>query len=531
MTVSITRLIIILLIPVALFGCTANPQIAGIDTYATTTPETHSEARAFYLGPSDSDTYLRPLMHPFEVAREARERKTELLDKGVSEGSPALSEAQLYGDEFVVKRQPLSIILTNALVPKFSGRRDIAVILDILTKSDEKVKPLVVWYQRDVYGGQLLNFENLLVYYNESWDDKVPPYFRLRMLDVKTEDNQSIQKMLQSTDRIAKVVGSLYPHPAIPGVQLGLQAAELLLTNRKNEILLDYTVQFYSASQVHDAGDADLGLLRKGHWMAFGKKTEVSPEFWTSSFTFDQRTKRLYLEEDLESLPQLPIETNAPGTSNRVLIVDATLEAQDAPAAEASVAPSDDSSDSSASPDQAADTPEPEQVAIPRVALDSPYILLTVSTAESIVPTIVLDRSSELLDMLSSETTNPDYDGIESKLATLGSSIKAYIGGRRLQREETNESMRNVIELLRGHSIASRDGATQDELVNLLSPGAAFLLTMSVERATNRGFGGVDDILAWWDAAGKDGAYSIDPATGKRIWTDPSGQDDENGGE
>lgn len=499
----------------ALNACAPNPGIGGIDTYAATTPESFTEARAMYLAdsgeyfdafgmhwhgaPVDDQRPLRQLLYPYQVNR-GLDRDTDVLInellKPAAAGAPAVqpvpgtgeggtppqereltramqlkargySDKQIIGEYYVLHNQPLSVIVSkvttppqidaegNAVPGASAPTRDIAVILDILSKEKEQVEPLVVWYQRDVPAGDALNFENLIVYYNQAWDSKVPPYFRLRLLDVETEDNAATRRLLEQVSGAVGSFGAVVPHPALPFVQIGIEAGKQILGNRNNTVLMDYTVQFYSAEDRTAAGGADLGYLRKGHWIVVGKDARNDAEYWTRSFFMDQRTQRVY-----------------GGNENGEMR-----------------------------------------------ALGMPTILMTITTAESVVPTIVLDRSRELTKLLTADPTSQDFDALSNKLKTVTSGMRTYIASRRVQKEQNGEAMAGLVKVLQRHKTASERNASPDIAEDILSSSDIQIALLTLERTTGQSFSTVEEVLAWWPTNDQTHArFEFDPALGRSIW-------------
>lgn len=190
----------------------------------------------------------------------------------------------------IQKLDPMAVIIRGVRLPEeMEERRDVAVVLDIVTAGEENVSSIVAFYQRGVPGGQMLNFQDLLVYYDPEWDGVTPPWFRVRVLDVAAEKNKRTQTFLERSNQLAAKLGGVVPHPVLPSIQTALEAAKLVLGNKKNKIILDYQVQFYSAEQIRGANE-QLTPLRKGEWMVIGRPRNQGATFWNEELKMNQRT-------------------------------------------------------------------------------------------------------------------------------------------------------------------------------------------------------------------------------------------------
>jgi hypothetical protein len=255
-------------------GCATPPDLTG---YPANTPAYHPENRVFFEARLEStDQYtvqLIPLQHIFEIDPNERARESDAIENG----------------------DPLSVVLQGVRIPEGlpGGLRDIAVVLDICTSGEQGLTTLLAFYQRDVPPGQLLNFNNLLVYADPMWDSSNPPYFRVRVLDVKAERNRRTDAILEKVSNLSAQIGGMVPHPAIPLVTTAMDAARLLLSNQQNELLLDYQIQFYSIEQIASAGGATLGPLLAGSWLAVGRDREGDASFWNTKLQYERATGRL----------------------------------------------------------------------------------------------------------------------------------------------------------------------------------------------------------------------------------------------
>ncbi len=199
---------------------------------------------------------------------------------------------QLQEDENreIKKLSPLGCIIRGVRIPEeLKEPRDIAVVLDVVTAGSESVTSLVAFYQRDVPGGQMLNFQDLLVYYDPEWDGVTPPWFRVRILEVNAERNTRTKAFLDAANKVSSGLGGMVPHPVLPSVKTAVEAAKLIFGNKKNTVLIDYQVQFYSPSQIRGS-QVNLTPLRKGEWYVIGRAKGESSLFWNNDFYVDEKT-------------------------------------------------------------------------------------------------------------------------------------------------------------------------------------------------------------------------------------------------
>lgn len=302
-------------------------------------------------------------------------------------------------DADVVKpNEPLSIIMRSIEIPAkeekgpIDGPADYAVILDVGTAADGSSKSLVVWYQRGVQPDQSLNFSNLLVYYEPRWDERVAPFFRVRVMDVTKERNEETRRTLERVHGISGALASFATTPiAAPLIGIAFTAAELVLANRENRLLLDYSVQLYSSSAQAQAGSGRLGALKKGSYIVVGRPNEEGRAFWTKEFWFEPESRVL-------------------DADNRRVNV--------------------------------------------------PMSLLTVGTFESIVPTLVLERSKALMELLSGDPGKTAIEQVGDAGDRLGASIRAYVLGEKLKRYKDIDTLnRGILKVLESEDFKKLLGA------------------------------------------------------------------------
>lgn len=252
------------------------------DRYTVYTP-IYADNRSFYLVPGATAA---------DVVR-----RLELT------GLPAAADAERA--LAVPGNEPLSIMMRSVEIPAshdstgkkiagIDGPADYAVLLDIGVKDDGSTESIVVWYQRGVQPDQSLNFSNLLVYYVPRWDERVAPYFRVRVMDVTTERNA---ETLRALDRAQGAVGAavgVVSNPLVsPLVGVAFTAAELVLANRRNRMVLEYSVQLYSQAAVSQSTGSNLGVLKQGSYVVVGRPIGETRSFWGKSLTYDTRTNQV----------------------------------------------------------------------------------------------------------------------------------------------------------------------------------------------------------------------------------------------
>jgi hypothetical protein len=451
-------------LPAHLAGC-ARPVGIGADPVSTT-PAFYTENKAFYLEdlqPAAEPTApTRALKHLYEFT--SREDDSTRIADG----------------------SPLSVIVSGVWVPDdLPGprTRDLAVVLDIVTESEEPLRSLVVFYQRDVPPGQLLNFNNLLVHSTPQWDASTPPYFRLRVIDVRAERNQRTQAVLERVSNLGASLSGLAPHPVIPIVTTAIEAARLILGNQQNRVLVDYQVQFYSVEQKLASGTADLGVLKAGTWVVVGRPrqpfTPSVPRPAGPGLKRDDRTGRV-----VPYMPGYPAEV-----WREPLVLDRKT---------GQILRESDG-----------------------LVVHAPYIAVIVSRASMEVPTFVTDRSAELVRLLSTPAGKSQPERLQAAADNLASAVRAYTARRRIQRERNIADVQILVELLGKNQGAMSAGGgrllsepEERELVRFLS---------RVLHVEGRQFATADVLLEWWNnQGGSAGRLVPDPQAPEGVrWEKP----------
>jgi hypothetical protein len=269
---------------------------------------------------------------------------------------------------------PVAILVNRVLLPGSltadGGResRDIAVLLDFSGVAGEDEKSIAVWYQRSVPADEPLSFQNLVVYSQDSWDNRVPPFFRMRIVDVSIERNERTRELLNQVSNFGGSLAQVFATPvAGPLINLAGRAAQLVLANRENELLIDFTFNLFSSAQIGRAGGMPLGLFKRGGLLVMGLPAGQSRDYWANQLRFDHVTTQV----------QLAAATGA------------------TPAASAAVV---------------------AQV------MDAPFMIATVLTTETVVPTVVKRRSQVITKTLS------DPAVIRENIGAVIDDAKALVG-------------------------------------------------------------------------------------------------------
>lgn len=343
-------LLVVLMGGLTISGCSGGgPKVD--NRFTVFTPE-FADNRVYYLGAKGSDQ-----IQPLETV-----------------GSSAVQDSNV-----ILRNSPISIILRSIEIPnKTEGDgqgwlkknfvakdADYAVILDIGTKADGSSSSMVVWYQRGVQPDQSLNFSNLLVYYEPRWDERVAPFFRVRVMNVTEEKNAETRKALERAQNIAGSIGVMAKNPIVaPLIGISFTAAELVFANQNNKMLLDYSIQLYSSYSSAESG-MELGTLRRGSYVVVGRPPSTSRDFWKGGLSYDSESRVLFKDNN-------PVNV--------------------------------------------------------------PIASLTVGTFESIVPTIVMERSTELTALLSSNGSGSTIEKIEDANNRLSASVEAFAATEKIRR-------------------------------------------------------------------------------------------------
>lgn len=210
--------------------------------------------------------------------------------------------------------EPVAIIVNGAYVPQTltdpdeyarlceigasRKTRDIAVLANIATEVDADDQFIAIWYQRDVPPDETLSFQDLVVYSDDIWDNRAAPYFRLRIVDVSNERNTATEELLKQISTGSGTITSMLASPAAGfAFNFATRAAQLVLANRCNRTLLDYSFNVFSSAQISAAGGMPLGQFQTGGIILVGLPYAQSNSYWENSFRFDHRLRRVQLSD------------------------------------------------------------------------------------------------------------------------------------------------------------------------------------------------------------------------------------------
>lgn len=248
------------------------PGLLERDLYVVNTPE-YPDNRVYYLGPFDEVSYSSLLFDKYQAIKQSKDTDPK------------------QGDSLSIVVNSVTLPAAAEQNPERIKTRDIVVILDVIAENSRKASSIVVWYQRGVYDGQSLNFSNLLVYQQESWDERVPPLFRIRVMDIASENNLETREALAEVSKYGGAIALALRNPAVsPMIETAVRAASLVFANKNNKLLLDYTVQFYRSTTVLHSDNAFLSPLKKGRFLLIGRdwKSLKDRNYWRHKYSYDE---------------------------------------------------------------------------------------------------------------------------------------------------------------------------------------------------------------------------------------------------
>lgn len=346
-----------------LSGCTSvlQPGVGERDLYVVNTPE-YPDNRVFYLGTSSADR-LTQLVSGHE---------TQTIDSDPVHG------------------QPLTVIVNSVGLPYVEEdklvRRDLALILDIQAENQGNPQSIVVWYQRGVLPGQTLNFSNLLIYHQEAWDDRVAPYFRIRIMNVSGERNLETREALAEVSKYGGLVALALQNPGLsPVISTAARAASLVLAGRENRMVLDYTVQFYGKKRVENSPGTYLTPLKLGRFALVGRRSSDLPnsQFWRTPLTYDE--------------------------------FNGTIQSKQGDS---------------------------------RAPMNTPVVMVTVTNQEAIVPAFVASKSAYLTRLLT-EASTKNLDEIQRESSDLTQRIRAYVLREKVYRYRQKGDLSELVSLMK----------------------------------------------------------------------------------
>ena len=354
--------------------------------------------------------------------------------------------------EPVENGEPVTIVINKAYIPadvagsRLDQTRDIAVLVD-LGFQPGKEEFIAVWYQRDVPVNEELSFSSIPVYSLDAWNSDAPPRFRVRLVDVTAERNKRTAELLALSSQVAGSVISLAGTPAAGvAVNIATESAKLVLANDNNRNLVDYEFYFFSAGQLAEAGGAPLALFRKGAMVVTGRPREADETFWDRPLQYDHSRKRLQAWA-------------ADAAGQRV---------------------------------------------------DSPYVLASVLTAETLISNLVKQRSALITKILTDSAP-----AVQADLAGLRRNAEELL--RSLQVLEIRQDFRNFPTEAGLEAFLNQASTNEGEI-----PRAErnFLLA-SIKNTTGVLRGSAAEYLAWWDSCKVH--YTIDTRS-KKLKVNGDGQ-------
>lgn len=347
--------IVVCLAGTALAACGANDFSLIPDGGAVNSPA-YSANRVFFLehGAADAADHRRSnLGHGYELADTP-------VAIALGGAAPAVSVEPAGGPRNIRSGEPLSFVISKIRIPEslpscvprlsdaaFQKGRDIAFILDTKTGANKEVS-LIVWFQTGVRPGDNLSFQDLLVYSDDNWDERFPPYFRLRLVDVSGLRNTQVHSMLGEFRSASSQITAGLGADEAGLVGLAELAAELLLANEKSIPILDFTFQLYGESMAQSAGGFPLGVLRSGGMVLTAPPCDtetglsLGSDYYETDYRYDFRLQQVVdsagVEQDVpyalatvmtaeQSVPQIVRTRSASLTA---LIADPQTVAQNA---------------------------------------------------------------------------------------------------------------------------------------------------------------------------------------------------------
>ncbi|KCZ86578.1 hypothetical protein [Hyphomonas jannaschiana] len=321
------------------------------------------------------------------------------------------------GDQTLVQNgDPVSIVVNRVVLPRHlfntgleddrdSKTYDIAVVLDVAATAGEDEKSIAVFYQRGVKANTALSFADLLVYSQDNWDNRVPPYFRIRIFSVASERNERTRELLDQISGQFGTLSNIVSAPyAEPFLQVASRAAELV-TQGDNEMLVDFQFQLYSSAQTSESGGMPLGRFRKGGMIIAGVPRSEQRQYWTGkSFQYDLEGEQVLLAGDSRPTP-----------------------------------------------------------------VDLPFLVATVITTDTIVPNIVKRRSAEIFEILrDDEALRYDFEKVSTSLQRLGVAVDALKAREEFATNPTTGNLSDYIEKVASSEAGDEPGQISLSLQNWL---------------------------------------------------------------
>jgi hypothetical protein len=300
--------------------------------------------------------------------------------------------------------------------------------------------------------------------------------------------------MLDRVGSLGASIAGLMPHEIIPIVGVAQEAAKLVLANRQNRTLLDYQVYLYSSAQAAASGGADIGVLRAGEWIVMGRPLADKPGSKNTQSAYDKPQ------------PRLTSETAARGSS-----------AQAGPRAAAAGKFDNNSADPAdfwREPvvwDRRTHQLLHAETGRPVYA---PYVSVIVSSADVQVPKYVMDRSADLVKLLSTTAGKSDTDALETSLAALTKTVDAFTLKRRLTRDRDIQDLARLVQALK-ENIPPKSAVDRERWHAPLNESEQNDMMRFVNSIVQEKGGGPylspDTLAQWWDTSGIQGVLVPSP--------------------
>ncbi|PKN66660.1 MAG: hypothetical protein CVU57_05245 [Deltaproteobacteria bacterium HGW-Deltaproteobacteria-15] len=347
-------------------------------------------------------------------------------------------------DLLIHESEPLTVIVDSVTLPRTgigNDPKDIAVIVDLSTALDGGYKSIVAWYETNVLPGRTLDFKNLVVHHEPRWDPRVAPFLRLRVIDVKLEQNERVRQALKQVQTFAPEIGNLIPYPGTSAlIGIAAQAASLVLGNQANRTIMDYSFQFFGSDTIIRSGGAvagsELAVLRRGSFLTLGLPKETDREFWSTCGT---------LKFDLDSRDLTFVTKEAPKQGGAA--ADKTTK------------------------------------------LESPIVKLTLATAETVVPKIVVDRSAFLQQMFQRLAQDVRLEAIEQESAALATSVSNFVSAEQARRFRSKAAVKALMIKIK-------------EADNVKNSEELFFMVRAISAIAKTDFGSREEAIEWWEKIG-----------------------------
>jgi hypothetical protein len=172
---------------------------------------------------------------------------------------------------FIERSEAYTVILHAVQMPSIrydntiSG--DILVVLDAEDGRGNNFKNLAVYYQEGAQPNTCLNLHDLSIFTCPGFDPNSPPYFRIQVIDVDTEDNKLLSGILGEVRQVSDMVGDAFANPFSPIISLGLKIGELAAQLNRDDTIMDFSFQLY---EVRSDRLVAANELKSGLWVAVG---------------------------------------------------------------------------------------------------------------------------------------------------------------------------------------------------------------------------------------------------------------------